>query len=368
MMPNKRSFLALQEFLNVFQGAGGGKAGLEAVRGEFKRNFNVLSKQQEDEDLRIQLESKASKGARVNARIEEIADRALTRVVPALEKLEEPALWLAEKFGELAQWVAEHPAKAILLGLAGATMRAAIESSFRAAIEASIYRGTGAIVTASGPTAAGLGAVGTQAGFASAGLASVAAKAGVFLAATAAIYLALDQAEGLLDQLRKLSGDLGKGDKDTPPEDPDSPVAKARAKAKKPYERIAERIETAGQTVIGSAMMAGPGGGGFAGAALSRAIGEIEGMRAARRAVGEGKRSRDPRSRFFDVTQTAASTEDVMAKIDPMNWPKPQKDELGPKLDALKARLDKGIRITNPEDFKTATPGPGVDNSARSLQ
>ena len=287
----------------------------------------------------------------------------------------EPALWLAEKFAGFAEWVAENPKKAILVGLAGATLRAAIESTFRASIEASIYRGTGAIVTASAPAATGLTTVGTQAGFASAGLARVAALTGVFLLAMGAVYAALDQAEKLKKELAGMMADLGKGT-GAAAEDPESEVGKARAKAKRGYVRAAETMEEARTSPLKGAVMAGPMGGGAAGAAFLRVQGEIEGMKAARKAVGEGKTATTRRFTPFDVSKTAASTEDVMAKLDPRNWAvkgegtaaAPSNKEVVAKLDQLNATLSKGVKVTNPEDFQPKPSGSGVDNSARDIQ
>lgn len=103
---------------------------------------------------------------------------------------------------------------------------------------------------------------------------------------------------------------------------------------------------------------------------MLRVQGEVEGMRAARAAVGEGKSSRVgfvP----WDVSKTAGSTDDVMAKLDPRNWAKAaQKEEhVGNKLDNINATLQRGIRISNLSELEPkGGGGSGVDDSARDVE
>jgi len=372
MLPNKRSFLALQEFLNVFQGAGGGKAGIAAIRTEFKHNTGSLTTGQMNEDLAIQMASTASKAERFNARLEEMTERMLSKAIPALEQLEEPAMKVAGALADLFTWAAKNPFDAIFVALAGATVRAAIESTFRASIEAAIYRGTGAIVTASGPATKSLEAVGSQAGFAAGGLAKVAAQTAIVLIALYSLKEAAEQAAKLWKELHRITPqDLGKG------EDPESAVGKARSKARDPLMKAASKIEDRATSPLWGATSFGPGAAPGLAAAQLRIAGQVAGMEAANKAVGEGLSSSV--TPYFNVNKTAASTEDVMDKLAQKNWEiaaaKEERAQAGTgkdlsaKLDGIKQQLASGIRITNPEDFKPpAGGGTGVDNDARDVQ
>lgn len=141
ILPNKRSFLALQEFLNVFKGAGGGKAGIAAVREEFKRFGEAQGEQQINSDLATALDSTSNKAERLNARLEELTDNTLSRLLPVLEDMQPAFLSLVEKLGDVTTWIVENPKKAIGAAITAAIARAGLESALRSGIEQLILGG-----------------------------------------------------------------------------------------------------------------------------------------------------------------------------------------------------------------------------------
>lgn len=138
LLPNKRSFLALQEFLNVFQGAGGGQSGIEAVRAEFKKFGG--SDDQLASDLAQVLDTTANKAERFNAQLEDIVDKVAADLIPALEKASPSILKFAEFLGGAMQMLVERPATALTLAAGAALARAGLESAMRTGIERLILR------------------------------------------------------------------------------------------------------------------------------------------------------------------------------------------------------------------------------------
>jgi hypothetical protein len=367
----------LMKAQGLFVAASGGrsdresiKAGLAALNRDLLKFGDTISETQNLEDFKEHLGLTSSRAQVFNQRLEKLTERALVAVVPALERLEKPALKLAGVFADVFKWAAENPWRAIMAAIAGATVRAAIESSFRAAIEASIYRGTGAIVSASAPAATGLTTVGSQAGFASAGLARVAASTGAFLLAIGAVWLAGEQ-------LNKLIGSLG-ADK-TPPKPGGAADTAKRASQRKwgGAERHAA-MATAGMGMAPGASSAMTGGLALASYTQSE--------KAAAAATGKGESGGDDWAAIkdkytpFDIGKAAYSSEDVMDKLAAKNWEPKATEKPGEgtgirvmeaSLAAIEGHLSSlrnGIRVSNAEDFKQATPGPGVDNASRDMQ
>jgi hypothetical protein len=138
IMPNKRAFLAMQEFVTVFQGAGGGKAGVAAVNKEFDKFARRVSESQIDSDLATMLGGTEAKAKRFNQQLEKIVASMADKLIPAFEKLAPQLLKLAEQFGRIVQWAASNPGQAIVSAIVFSIARAGLESAFRGAIERAI--------------------------------------------------------------------------------------------------------------------------------------------------------------------------------------------------------------------------------------
>jgi hypothetical protein len=350
---------------SIFSAATGGRTdqasidmGIAAVNRELFKFGTSISEAQVSEDLKLAMQTTASKAEVMNQRFEELTSRMLGQAIPALEKLEGPALKVGGALADIFTWAAKNPGDAIVVALAGATVRAAIESTFRASVEAAIYRGTGAIVASSAPASAGLLKVGTQAGFASTGLANVAATAGSVVLALGAVALAADQAGKLWDEIKRL--------RDEPPPKPGGEADKAGKAVMAKYDAPA----------VAAARVGWQDPRAEAGLATSKFAGYIEAKRAQADATGRGnptgeefekgilfQRATNPRG-FAPGTGVGTRVSDN---------PDPNGTGLGTrvmeaKLDAIAAQLRTGIRITNPEDMRPKGSGRGVDNTTRDVQ
>lgn len=156
LLPNKRSFLALQEFLNVFQGAGGGEAGVQAVRAEFQK-FGGSASAQLDADFAAQLNTGANRAERFNASLEETMQSVRDKLIPALDAHAGTILRFAEVIGNVATWALDNPKSAIAAAISASIARAGLESALRAGIET--------LIGAAGGGAGGVGGYTRSAGF-----------------------------------------------------------------------------------------------------------------------------------------------------------------------------------------------------------
>lgn len=157
LLPNKRSFLALQEFLNVFQGAGGGEAGRAAVMAEFEK-FSGTDKQLES-DLDQVFQTTANKAERFNAELEDVTDNLIRGLTPSLQNAAPAIIDFTNVLSRAVAWGAENPGKAAAAAIGVSIARAGIESTMRAAIDKAIMAGGPALVKALGTSIGGALAV-----------------------------------------------------------------------------------------------------------------------------------------------------------------------------------------------------------------
>lgn len=135
MLPNKRSYLGMQQALTLYQGAGGGEAGLAKVEAEFERFSKQISQTQLDEDLAIQEGSLKRKSDRFNAAVEEITDTLIQDLGPTLAKASPHVIELISALGKAAKWAGDNPGRAITMLIVASIMRAGLESAARIAME-----------------------------------------------------------------------------------------------------------------------------------------------------------------------------------------------------------------------------------------
>ena len=151
-----------------YTGAGGGKAGLEAVQAELDRFAKTATMSQKlvDENAQRAAASDAAKAQRFQNNLDTIASKMASDLMPALEKMAPAALKVTEAFAKIVELATKNPVEAIVLAIATAIGRAALEAKFRAAIERGITGGGASVPGAPGgavvPTRAGtaLAAVG----------------------------------------------------------------------------------------------------------------------------------------------------------------------------------------------------------------
>lgn len=142
MFANVIGARAVSGLANIYKQAGGGDAGMAAVNKEFERMMKAdsMSKEAVAEAVKQYEETTAAKAQRFQNNLDQIAEAAASKLIPALEKLAPRALQLADGFGRLVQWAAENPGKAIVGAIVASVARAGLESAFRGAVEAVILR------------------------------------------------------------------------------------------------------------------------------------------------------------------------------------------------------------------------------------
>lgn len=127
---NKRSAAVLNAFNDIFSKAGGGAAGTAAIRGTFKQYGAGASPKDLQEQLSAQMGTTQSKVQLLNNRLEEIAESAAAKVIPALEKLAPDLVTAADAIARLAVFVAENPFKSVGIlaaaSIAGSIAKAAV--------------------------------------------------------------------------------------------------------------------------------------------------------------------------------------------------------------------------------------------------
>ncbi len=168
LLRNKRAFLPLIDFLNIFKNAGGGEAGIAAIEKTFADFGKSISDKQLQGDFNAAMETTASKVARFNTHLEDVSDNLRAKLLPAFEKATPDLLKFAETVSAVTTWTANNPKLAIGAAIGAAVARAGIESAFRAGIEKAIVGGTGARAAGAGKAA---GMAGAALGAAGAGLA-----------------------------------------------------------------------------------------------------------------------------------------------------------------------------------------------------
>jgi len=196
-MKGKQSGRVLTGFQKVFQDAGGGAAGKEAVAAKFKEFGGQMSDKQIQESLGAALATTESKAQLFQNRLQAIADQTLPRLLDSVEKLAPAVMTLAEKFADMTAWAAENPMKAVVVALVASVAQAGVGMAISGALQAVITRASVAASAAAGGggAAAGLGG---------------AALAGVALGSGAVLY-----GQGKLEGGYEGSADVGSKTADT---------------------------------------------------------------------------------------------------------------------------------------------------------
>jgi TP901 family phage tail tape measure protein len=173
---------AVSGLANIYKQAGGGDAGMAAVNKEFDRQMKAdsMTKEVVAENVAEALKTTASKAQIFQNKLDEIAEEAAGKLIPALEALAPKALRLAEAFGGVVKWAAENPGKAIVGAIVASIARAGLESAFRGAVEAAILRAVRNVPTVPVPGGKpGVAPVGGAGGSGAAGPAAALAALGV---------------------------------------------------------------------------------------------------------------------------------------------------------------------------------------------
>lgn len=109
LFPNEGSKRVVTGFSSIYTGAGGGDAGIAAVRAEFKKFAETMSSQDIKSRFELSAEGRAAKAQEFQNKLDTIVDSVATKVLPAFEKLAPDALKVSEALAGIVTTAAEHP-------------------------------------------------------------------------------------------------------------------------------------------------------------------------------------------------------------------------------------------------------------------
>jgi hypothetical protein len=197
IMPNKRAYLALQKYLDIFTEAGGGKKGVAAVNAVFEDTARGVGSQQIDSDLAMVLGGTEAKAKQFNQQLEKVVAGMEDDLLPAVAELAPKVLEAVKAFGGLVSWMARNPGLTISTAISASIARAGLESVLRASIERAVMGtiGPGGTYGAGGAKMMGKGQpflAGGPLGIASAALTITATAVTLYAAGTVAIDWGMD--------------------------------------------------------------------------------------------------------------------------------------------------------------------------------
>ena len=126
LFKNDASRKAVLGFQNIYTSAGGGKAGIAAVKSEFDKYSTTLGEDQVSAQAKTALEDPAAKAQAFQNHLETIAASMVDRVLPAFDRLAPNVEKAAGFFADMVGLAAEHPETAIVAALVAALGKAAI--------------------------------------------------------------------------------------------------------------------------------------------------------------------------------------------------------------------------------------------------
>jgi hypothetical protein len=163
---------AVAGFATTYRDAGGGKAGLDAVKAEFAKYRKIQMGEGEiKESFNRRMSDYDSQVTLFNNKISEIGASLAERLLPQLNALAPTVVKVVGSFGDLLSWAAQNPFRAIVSALGVSIMKAGIESVLRSGIETALK---GAFSPGAAGSLSGVGAGGAS-GKSTPGLAGVGA-------------------------------------------------------------------------------------------------------------------------------------------------------------------------------------------------
>jgi hypothetical protein len=145
-----------------YQSAGGGEAGLAAIQKVFDRYMKAtISKDVEQKNIEDIKNSPAGKARAFQERLDTVIAKMTTELTPALEKMADPAIKVANAFASMAKFVAENPFKSLSIALTLAVTRAFAEMKLRSVLEGAINRSGSSMIPGGGFGSPGGGGGGT---------------------------------------------------------------------------------------------------------------------------------------------------------------------------------------------------------------
>lgn len=199
MWANVQGARAVEGYRSIYNKAGGGKAGLDAVDAEFAKYTAALDPAAQQQMLGEALKGTASKAQLFQNALDRVTERMSGRLLTTLERAEPSLLKFVEVMGTVVTWAAENPGKAILAAMTASIARAGLESVGRLIIDRVMASFAGQAL--GGATGSAIGGIGGGAGAVTSGggvigaLGTVAALAAVGAAAFSVTTALLELAD-----------------------------------------------------------------------------------------------------------------------------------------------------------------------------
>ena len=146
LFKNDASRKAVLGFQNIYTSAGGGKAGIAAVKSEFDKYSTTLGEDQVSAQAKTALEDPAAKAQAFQNHLETIAASMVDRVLPAFDRLAPNVEKAAMALAGMVNFAAQHPEAAIVAALVAAIGKAAIGE----AVGGALGKAIGSIATGGG--------------------------------------------------------------------------------------------------------------------------------------------------------------------------------------------------------------------------
>jgi hypothetical protein len=131
MWANVQGARAVEGFRTIYQKAGGGKSGLDAINAEFAKFTAALDPEAQKKMLSEATSTTEATANRFQQKLDEVTEKMGNSLLPTLERLAPVALQVTEGFGKIVAWSAENPGKAITAAIVASIGRAGIESGIR---------------------------------------------------------------------------------------------------------------------------------------------------------------------------------------------------------------------------------------------
>jgi hypothetical protein len=130
---------AVAGFATTYRDAGGGDAGLTAVKAEFEKYRKIQMGQGEIKDsFNNRMADYDSQVTLFNNKIAEVGATLAERMLPQLNAIAPSIIKVVGSFGDLVAWAAQNPFRAVVSALGVSIMKAGIESVLRSGIESAL--------------------------------------------------------------------------------------------------------------------------------------------------------------------------------------------------------------------------------------
>lgn len=142
LFSNSRASTITKGLSSTFNEAGGGQAGLDAVKDLFEDMSKPMTDAMVKNAAELAENSPGAKAEELNNAMQKVADKMLTDIMPAFDKMEPDIEKLAGAFGDLVGWAAKNPGEAIVVAITGSIAKAGLETALKSGIE-SMLKGAG---------------------------------------------------------------------------------------------------------------------------------------------------------------------------------------------------------------------------------